>query len=585
MFKKIIFVIGIVLVLAGAFLPVDSIISWANLCDISKNLEAAGKYTRITYLKNQLVQGLLFTRIALLALGIWLTWLSVCWKRLAMFTDKCPENEENNLPVRQEWWMPLAWFLFVVLISIPLLSKGFEHAEFVNYTMLAQRGPLVTMACQNLPPRAAQVAFTVVESLFVKVFGGGETIARLPAVFFGGLVMFPLFFLARRFGTVIFSNLVCAGVSLTGFFLFYISYAKGYALVMTSYVSCVLLAVMLRRDSGWGMWSVFGGFLVLTCYAHMSSFIFLTVLGIFIVVDRMVNAWNLLHSITGTVKAAVKPVVISLTAGFILFLLYSPGIPAELRYMQKFDLTNYYMAYHINPRFLNVMIESWAWVRDCWPWALLQAAMFAIGVVFAFGKCRWITLYIIFPAVISVALFWSKNLFVYPRFFINFLPFYVLFCVLGIRELGLRLKLDEKKIFAIFALCLCVSASFTLLRLYGMERCGAKTVVDDVRAMASKDDRVMAVLDGYITVRYYYPGVVSGYKDVDFWYEVKSEKPPEYVISVPYIDCDIPGGRQVLEEKYKLVKKYPSWLDVDDDQDSVYLYQRKSVTKNQKDQT
>lgn len=473
--------------------------------------------------------------------------------------------------------MPVAWFFLAVFLSMPLLSKGFEHAEFLNYVMLAERGPLVTMACQNLPPRAAQVAFTIVESLFVRMFGASEAIARLPAVLLGGLVMFPLFFLARRFGTIIFANIVCAGMSLTGFFLFYISYAKGYALAMTSYLCCVLLAVMLRRNSGWGKWIVFGGFLVLTCYTHLSSFVYLFLLSVIVTADRMMESWSLKHSIAGMFEAVIRPVVVSVTAVLVLFLLYSPGIPAELKYMRTFDLTNYYMSYHINSRFFRVMIESWAWVRDCPPLALSQAVMFVAGIVFAVKSRRRLTLYLLLPAIISIVLFWSKNLFVYPRFFFHFLPFYVLFCVFGVMEAGRRIRLNERAVCAFLVLCFCVSMPFALARLYGMDRCGVRAAVEDARAMMSRGDRVMAVLDGYITVRYYYPEVVNGYKDSDFLKEIRSGNPPEFVISLPYLDYDIPGGSRLLSEKYDMIRKYPSWLDVDDDQDSVYLYRRKEV--------
>ena len=93
-------------------------------------------------------------------------------------------------------------------------------------------------------------------------------------------------------------------------------------------------------------------------------------------------------------------------------------------------------------------------------------------------------------------------------------------------------------------------------------------------------DRVAGVLDGKVTVEHYYPGSVNMFRDTDFWRELNSDSPPEWVINVPYIEYDIPGGKAAIEEKYDLYKEYPSWMDVDDDQDSVYLYLRKGLNRS-----
>jgi len=110
-----------------------------------------------------------------------------------------------------------------------------------------------------------------------------------------------------------------------------------------------------------------------------------------------------------------------------------------------------------------------------------------------------------------------------------------------------------------------------------MERCGARTAVRDAQAAMQDGDRIAGVLDGHVTVEYYCPEAVSMFRDTDFWRELNSDTPPEWVVNVAYIDYDIPDGWDALREKYDLYRVYHSWLDVDDDQDSVYLYRLKNV--------
>ena len=61
------------------------------------------------------------------------------------------------------------------------------------------------------------------------------------------------------------------------------------------------------------------------------------------------------------------------------------------------------------------------------------------------------------------------------------------------------------------------------------------------------------------------------FTDTKSWDVLNGESLPEYVVSVPYLDTDIPGGWDALRKKHDLYRVCHSWLDVDDDQDSVYL--------------
>jgi len=522
MFKQFLFVIGISLFLLGILLPVELIVSRAIPPEVLKCMEEAGKQARIIELRQQFTQGLGFCRVALVVLGAWSLFIGLFFKRLIVPDGGIKRDAGENGCLLQELWVPAGCFVLVVILSLPLLSKGFEHAEFLGYSMLAERGPLVTMACQNLPPRAGQVGFTLIESIFVKILGGSETVARLPAVLIGAAAMFPLYFVARNLGSMWFAGMACAGLGVTGFFLFYATYARGYSLAMTGYLFCVLMALRLQKKDTWTNWMLLGSFMILTCYAHLASCFYVAVIGMVVIGQRIYAVKITGGNMVDILGALAKPVVMFVSSVFVLFLLYSPAIPAELKYMRTFDLTNYYMSYHLDQRFIKVMVELWAWVRDCFPVAVFQAVLCAAGLAFVFMKKRWLVAYMVSPLLVSVVLIWLKGLFVYPRFFVHFLPFYVMLGVFAVFELCNRLGINERVASVILAACLLVTAPFTLSRLYGMERCGARSAVEKVRSMMLEDDRVMAVLDGYITIRHYFPGVISGYRDCDFWREMRS---------------------------------------------------------------
>ena len=193
------------------------------------------------------------------------------------------------------------------------------------------------------------------------------------------------------------------------------------------------------------------------------------------------------------------------------------------------------MAYHVNARFLRVMADLWSWVRACPAVAWLQVALCVLGL--AIGWRRWPgqTALLALPALAGLALMRAQNLAVYPRYLIGFMPVYVFFCVLPLARLLQSPRARVRALVGIVAFGLfSVTATATLARLYRMERCGVRAAVQDFRETRRPGERLLGVLDGYVTVRYYEPVVSSGYSGADFWREIGSNAPPEYLISVPY---------------------------------------------------
>jgi len=578
--RKFFFLVGIGFLLLGCLLPVKSLVSRAISPDIVELIQERGTPERIVQLREQFETGLGFLRIASGVLGLWFLLIGGIWKHLLKGTSEATiadgKTGMENIKIGKEIMFPVIWMLLVIIICIPLLYKGFESIEVVNLEMLARRGPLVTMACQNLAPRAAQPGFTVVESIFVKIFGEAEPVARMPALLFGALAMFPVFFIARRYGPVLFANLTCTGLAVTGFYLFYNTYARGYALALTAYLLCVFIAFLLRERSTWPRWAFFAFFMVIGGYAHLASGLYVVCLLFFVMLDRSVKAWRRKPLLSSIVKACIQPVVSVGTAVLVLFFLLSVAIPTSISYMKEFSLTDYYTSYHVNLHLLKVMTESWAWVRDCSPIAWAQFVLFVVGAIWAFRRLPWNTVYLIAAPTLAITLIWSQGMYVFTRYLLHFLPIYVLFSMFSLWQLFLcRSKLNRKIATTILVFLLIIIGIFSLKRLYIMERCGVRTAIDDAHAVMSGNDKLMAVLDSYVIAKHYHSDVVSGYKDKDFWKEIEKEEPPEYLINVPYIEFDLPGGTQAILEKYDLFKKYPSWIDVNDDQDAVYLYRRK----------
>jgi hypothetical protein len=576
-------VTGAFLILLAIGLPVDLIVRKAIPPGLAAEIaQKPGGGERVAELQAQFRAGLMYFRIASSLLGIWLALLASLWSRLAgwaaglQVTGTADPGCAGGIR-KSEIVFPIAWALLSACIAIPLLTKGFDISEVVNLEMLAVRGPLVTMASQNLISSIGQPGFTVIESLFVLAFGESELVARLPALLLGVLVFFPLYFTARRFGPVLLANLACGGLAINGFFLFYSTYARGYALALSAYMGCIATTLSLRRSSTWWRWALLSGLIVIAGYSHQASILYVFGLCLLIMLERIrwVTKEKAFSAVT-VLRSQIQPGVAFVSALLFLFFLYSVGIPCTRKCTSIYSqVTDYYMAYHMNPRFLRVMLESWSWGRDI-PWAgWLQGALCLAGAALAGLAFREKAAYLVAPALISLLFIGIKRYPVYPRFFLHFLPVYVFFCAYAVWSVVSRLRSARQKwpVIAGVWLSLLVACALTLQRLYSMERCGIVPAVRDARAVMKPGERLMGVLDGYVGIKHYYPEVVSGYKDHDFRAGLSGDRPPEYLITPAYLDYDIPGGWNALrEKKYELFKKYPSWLDVDDDQDSIYLY-------------
>lgn len=573
------------LVLMGVWLPVDLVIRRAIPPRIIAEILARGTPERVTELQDQLRGGLFFFRLGCVALGAWGLLVAAGWRRgVRWAADVRWEGEPLALekrPVRGSLWgWPALWMAVMIVASLPVLRQGFEHEELLVLDMMARRGPIISAACQNLPARAVQPGYTVLESLVVRAWDDREAVVRLPALLMGAAAMFPVFFLAYGYGSLLLANMTCAVLATTGFFHFYVTYARGYSPSMTASLAAVALLLTLRRSTSWRRWWGVGALMFYACYAHQASAVYLSVTGLIALIDRAVLAARAERSVAHVARALTPPVVVFGTTVLLLFLAYAPGIPASLAYTRVFDLTDYYMAYHINVRFLRVMADLLAWCRGIPVAGALQMALAAAGVVLLIRSSWLTTVYLLTPLVLAVAAFRAMDLFVYPRYFIMFVPLYVLASAVPIaKALSVPVRRSRIVLVALVALG-AVGSAVSLERLYRQERCGVRQAVRDaLEARQGNEDRIMAMLDAYLTVQHYDPDVVSGFRDTDFWKEVRSDNPPEFIITMPLgiVECDIPGGSEALQERYEVWRAYPSWLDSDDDQDAVYLWRRKPV--------
>ena len=576
MIWSVFLVLGVLLLMLAGVLPVDRIVSRAIPPHIVQLLMERGQPERIIELREQFGQGLQWFRLALALLGAWCLVLPVflaAWKRSE--APPAAVGEVGDTTRGRDIWMPIACAVLMTAIAFPMLGKGFEHSEFMNFEMLAQRGPIVTAACQNVPPRAAQPAYTVIESMVIRVFGESERAARLPALLFAAAGLIPFFFLARHYGGRRFAAVCTLALLLNGFYLFYGTYARGYALSTAAYIGCLAVAFKLRTKSTPMTWALLGVLIVITAYAHLTAGIYIAFLGIVMAIDILVRAKRSGLAAGEAARCLYPAIVVFGSAALLLFVMYAVGVPTELAYMRAFNLEAYYMSYHLNARFLQVMLDLWALVRETPAVAWAGAILAVVGLVRALRVNTVATLYVIVPALGSLAMIGSRGLFVYPRFFTHFLPGYVLCVMLGAWFL-LSWGGKRKQIaLVIMAVMLAATAVPSMVRLYRMERCGVRAAVELVEETMQPEDRVLGVLDGFDTVRYYYPKVESAKRGHEFWAAIESDDPPEYIVSVPYIEYDISGATKAIEAKYVLMKTFPSWLDVDDNQDSVLLYRRK----------
>ena len=196
---------GIILVIMALFLPVETVVSKAISPAVRQQILDRGTPERITFLENQFTTSLMWFRIFGGILGTWLLLLGALFPRLMKWDAEgnaehtnAPTHHHTNTPTHQRTNAPphilisLLWVALTIILSLPIITKGFEHEELLEMDMLAKRGVMVTMAFQNQPPRAAQPAYTILEGFSVKLFGDSEAAARAPSVVLGALVMIPL---------------------------------------------------------------------------------------------------------------------------------------------------------------------------------------------------------------------------------------------------------------------------------------------------------------------------------------------------------------------------------------------------------
>lgn len=582
--KRSIFLFGVILILLAFFLPVDYIVNIAISSKVKQEIIARSTPERILQLQEQLKRGLVVLRIVAALLGLWLAFLFCFWKYLIKWVSEVrprlnikSNDNKQSIVFRREIFYPIFWFILIIILGIPLLSKGLDLGEAVNLVMLAKRGPLVSAACQNVALPIAQPGYTVIESIFVKLFGSSEAAARLPALLLGALGIFPLFFLSRKFGKVCFANIVCLALTVTGVYHFYNTNAKGYSITLSFYLLVVVLLIFIRERSSWLSWICLFFGVIIAAYSHFMAIICSGYLSAIVVFDRTNRLIRKREKPLVVLKSWLEPIVIFTSAFLFVFLLCSVGIPAFIDYAKITPFKSFYTAYHIGPRFFKIIIEEFAIVRDFYILGYLQALFFILGVIWGLRKFFAATIYLILPIIGLMLYIWGQGYTTYFRYFLIFLPIYTLFSIFGFWQLlNIIFPKKERVTTAILVFLLLISSVFTFKRLYTMERCGIKTAVKDAKTLMNKGDRILGVLDGFVVVEYYYPQLISGQRDKNFWQEVNKSNPPEFVINVPYLEMDIPGATEVLLKKYDLIKKYPGWPDVDDDQDSIYLYRIKN---------
>lgn len=566
-------------------LPVDRLVTLGMSPALEASIREASGEGRVQALREQFSTGLQFTRVAMGLFGLWWIALGGLWPTFMRWRGSPSSTLNSHSDTGRcgpNVWIPIAAYGLSLMLAVPLLDKGFEHEELLVHEMLARRGPLAAMAAQNLPPRAAQPGYTIIESLVVRAFGEAEWIARLPALLLGAAVMFPLFGIACRLKDRRFAGLACGLLLITPFYHYYITYARGYPLGLAAFWSGVWACLNAIDNGRWRDWLLTGGCLFIACYSHLAlglSTAFLSLAAVGYLGWRTANNALLAPEKRLPVFLAdcVPPVVVLGTTALLLGVAYAPGIPTELQYLATFGTTDYYTAYHVNSRFLRVLAIAWSPYRgyQALVWGQLLLAAIGTIILFANPKRRWPAVAILLPCLGPALLLALMRHFVYPRFFLFYLPAYVIVTAMALdtpARAAAYAGFPRRIGMILLGLLLVLPAIPGFRYLYRIERCGVRAAVEDATFLMNDTDRLGSILDAYITVRHYHPETVSMYSDAEFWSVLQGDNPPLFVINVPYLDMDIPGGHAALQKRYRRFRTYPSWIDIDADHETVYLY-------------
>lgn len=316
--------------------------------------------------------------------------------------------------------------LFVIAVAIRWrsINRGLEFDElftvvkFVNVDSLG-----VTISSSTAFNN--HIFYSILTYFSSNIFGQGEWALRLPALLLGLASLSFYWFFSRTLVEKKAALLATAGMTIAPSHVLWSVSARGYSgMILFTLISTFLFFKLLKAPTKLG-WLLFVLASAIGIYTHLyASLVALTQITLLLVL-----AYQQLHAEWSGLSLSAR------AFRYIWSAFLAIVITSVLCYALVLPKLIYWVlsrgSGRFQPFFPIELVVSWS--GDMGTVAVVVTfSLFVVGLVAFWKSHRVEALYVILAGVLPVLIIWfSRPYFLFPRFFVYFLPFYILLLALG----------------------------------------------------------------------------------------------------------------------------------------------------------
>jgi hypothetical protein len=412
------------------------------------------------------------------------------WNLINRTASTVSGNAQQTPPKR--YTMPLAGLFFAMGLTLSLRLILFNQSLFYDeiysfFNFIARDNLLKSITTyMNLNNH---LLYSILARGSISIFGNTEWALRLPALIFG---LAGIWAFGRLSGLTGNKAIAWVSICLLVFSPAHIDQsqqARGYtALVFFSALSCYFFLRGLKEPDS-QIWRKFMLVTVLGFCAHLYMFMVLLAEVVTVIVITYFFRPDKNKSTALDFRVTSRFFLYSTLAGITVFLIYLPALP-----FIGFEFFRDYPRQKLDLDFLVSMVKFIGPGDQGWDSGLTYLFLFLAGAVFTWRRERAMAILAMNLFLVPVALITlSRPVYLYPRFFIFFLPAYLIVIACGVY--GISQKIIPKRtsiIGAIIVAFLVTTALPSLEMIFTKERQNYRQAASIIRRTTLKDTPVIA---------------------------------------------------------------------------------------------
>lgn len=538
-------VAGIVVIIAGVFLPAQAI--------VSALLPARGE----AYF-HKLVLGMWCFKLALVLNGAAIILFPLLYRIFWLSKDNISSRKEffyshHIEPYHYEYVLLFASLALALVLRLAGASQSLNCDEIIIQRMFISRGlPAILTYFPYVPHH---VLYSMLAWFSERLPVSIEISYRLPAIIFSVGAVALVYVLARRlFGTIErWSTVLLCAISFCA--ITYSNVAKGYSLTGFLVLAFVFsVSVIVNNWQRTGGWVIFGSSLIALLYTHAYNayLVIGLVTAFFVIVLRLY--WSEKPILSMLLK---RFCLVSLIAGLVVFSLYSVQAPQVL---------DQFFSRHLHPEKKLCVDFFLGWIAHMTFNGEHPVAMGACLLLAAIGLASLVkreanfAVFTIIPVAVVVIIAWITSSFIYPRYVMFTFPFFVIACVEGASFVGRLVggRAGRRAMVTIFTATFIILTVPALKDHYTIGVQDVRGAVDFVTKQASPDDRIVSFALGLDLFPYYNNKIVAIRTRKDLERLLDETKGSVYLL---YTFENIFRNRKedfvFVQNKFKMIKRFP----------------------------